>query len=278
MTDNAELQQYLEVALAAARKGGDLLLARFEARAHQPEQPRAKADGSVVSDADISAEQAIVSALGVLDGDFGLVSEEAVADQREGEHTWVVDPLCGTANYLRGSEQWGLNVALRKGNELEIAVMTLPAIGLEFCAVRGSGVTLNGVPFTPPAVIEQIGVVILEKSGGRGHKEMVMQEQAWISGMQQVLTLASVPSSIVELINGRVSACVFHNFGTVHLAAGAMTSSELGLRVTDADGNDIDWVSPANLPNAVLAHPEFHPKLLAMRNNKEALHGTGNTG
>ena len=53
MTDNAELQRYLDVALSAARKGGDLLLARFEARAHRPEQPRAKSDGSVVSDADI---------------------------------------------------------------------------------------------------------------------------------------------------------------------------------------------------------------------------------
>jgi myo-inositol-1(or 4)-monophosphatase len=278
MTDNVELKRYLNVALSAARKGGDLLLARFEARAQRPEQPRAKSDGSVVSDADITAEQAIVDALISLEGDFGLVSEEAVSDQREGEHTWVIDPLCGTANYLRGSEQWGLNVALRKANELEVAVMTLPAMGLEFCAVRGSGVTLNGEPFTLPTVIEQIGVVILEKSGGRGHKEMVMQEQAWVSDMQQVLTLGSVPSSIVELINGRVSACVFHNFGTVHLAAGAMLCSELGLRVTDADGKDIDWVSPANLPNAVLAHPEFHPKLLAMRKNKEASHGAGNTG
>jgi myo-inositol-1(or 4)-monophosphatase len=267
MTDNAELQRYMGVALAAARKGGDLLLARFEARAQRPEQPRAKADGSVVSDADISAEQTIVEALSGLEGDFGLVSEEAVADQREGEHTWVIDPLCGTANYLRGSEQWGLNVALRKGNELELAVMILPAMGLEFCAVRGGGVTLNGVPFMLPTTTEQIGVVILEKSGGRGHKEMVIQEQDWISGMQQVLTLGSVPSSVVELINGRVSACVFHNFGTVHLAEGAMICEELGLHVTDADGDDIDWVSPANLPNAVLAHPEFHAKLLAMRNN-----------
>jgi fructose-1,6-bisphosphatase/inositol monophosphatase family enzyme len=169
-------------------------------------------------------------------------------------------------------------VALRTGNQLDVAVMILPAMGLEWRAVRGGGVTLNGVPFTVPAAIEQIGVVILEKSGGRGHKDMVIQEQAWISRMQQVLTLGSAPSSVVELLNGRVSACVFHNFGTVHLAAGAMLCKELGLSVTDADGNDIDWISPANLPNAVLAHPAFHPKLLAIRNNKETSHGARNTG
>ena len=104
MTDAQQLQTYMDVALNAARKGGELLLERFEARAQQPELPRAKSDGSVVSDADISAEQTIIAVLGALDGDFGLVSEEPVADQREGEHTWVVDPLCGTANYLRGSE------------------------------------------------------------------------------------------------------------------------------------------------------------------------------
>lgn len=268
MTDAKQLQDYLDVALDAARKGSGLLLSRFEARAQQPELPRAKSDGSVVSDADISAEQTIISALSGLDGDFGLVSEEGVAPQREGQHTWVVDPLCGTVNYLRGSEQWGLNVALRTGNRLDVAVMALPAMGLEWCAVRGGGVTLNGQPFALPTATEQVGVVILEKAGGRAHAEMVIQEQAWISAMPCVLTLGSIPYTFVELLNGRASACALIKFGSMHIAAGALICSELGLSVTDADGNDLDWTSPENLPHAVLAFPEFHPKLLAMRNGK----------
>ena len=68
---------------------------------------------------------------------------------------------------------------------------------------------------------------------------------------------------MMQLCLGRVDAVVFYGIEPVHLAAGALVAAELGLRVTDASGTDIDWSGDAEFPIVVVGWPKVHAELLA---------------
>ncbi len=65
---------------------------------------------------------------------------------RAGRLRWVVDPIDGTANYVRGSARFCVSLALLEDVTPLIGVLVAPALGETFAARRGGGATLNGTP------------------------------------------------------------------------------------------------------------------------------------
>jgi histidinol-phosphatase len=134
---NADLSFGLSLADAADA----ITLARFRALDLHVET---KPDRTPVSEADRAAEEAIRSLVadsgrgeGVLGEEFGDESAEA---------TWIVDPIDGTKNYVRGIPVWATLLALARGGDLVTAVVSAPALGRRWWAVRGGGAFANAVP------------------------------------------------------------------------------------------------------------------------------------
>jgi histidinol-phosphatase len=130
----------LEAALDAARAAGAIALRYF--RADVPVMR--KADQTPVTQADQEAETAIVARLRPAFPDVGFLGEEFGA-QGEQARRWIVDPIDGTNNFIRGIPYWATLLALEEDGEVTLGVVHAPATGELFWARRGQGAWLDGV-------------------------------------------------------------------------------------------------------------------------------------
>jgi histidinol-phosphatase len=71
-----------------------------------------------------------------------VVGEEYGAD--EGDVRWIVDPIDGTKNFVRGIPVFGTLIALERGGELMVGVASAPALGRRWWAARGEGAFADG--------------------------------------------------------------------------------------------------------------------------------------
>src|SRR4051812_3641608 len=109
-----------------------------------------KPDLTPVSDADRAAEEAlraVVEASGRGETVFG---EELGGE--DGDARWIVDPIDGTRNYVRGTPVWATLLALERGGAVEVGVVSAPALGRRWWAERGGGAWANGEPCRVSAV------------------------------------------------------------------------------------------------------------------------------
>jgi myo-inositol-1(or 4)-monophosphatase len=134
----------LELALAAAREAGELLVERFGGPASGVESKSSTTD--MVSDADRAAERLLRERLTTARPDDGILGEEGSNVTGTSGLRWVVDPLDGTTNYLFGYPVWSVSIACEDDDGGVVAVVHDPIRGETFAARRGAGATLNGHP------------------------------------------------------------------------------------------------------------------------------------
>ncbi len=137
----------LDTALAAAKAAGELALRYFTGAF----QVTLKPDQSPVTQADREAEQAIVERLATAFPDIGFLGEEFGAQGGQ-ERRWIIDPVDGTQNFVRGIPYWATLLALEEAGELTLGVVYAPATGDLFWARRGQGAYANGQPLRVSAV------------------------------------------------------------------------------------------------------------------------------
>ncbi|WP_109513811.1 3'(2'),5'-bisphosphate nucleotidase CysQ [Pseudomonas ovata] len=93
----------------------------------------AKADDSPVTAADLAAHQVLVDGLQALDPSIHVLSEEdaniAQAERATWERWWLVDPLDGTKEFIAGSEEFTVNVALIERGQVVFGVVSMPTNG-----------------------------------------------------------------------------------------------------------------------------------------------------
>lgn len=134
-----------------------------------------KPDATPVTDADRAVEQEIRALLRkerpedlIIGEEFGGV--ELLTSAKPGSRFWVIDPIDGTKNFLRGIPTWATLIAMGvvsdssgSTNSIEVGVVSAPALGRRWWAKRGSGsfVTENFSPASPlPRSHEALGKVI----------------------------------------------------------------------------------------------------------------------
>jgi histidinol-phosphatase len=129
----------LRFGLALADAADALTVARFRALDLRVDT---KPDLSPVSEADRAAEERIrelVAASGRGEGVFG----EEFGDDG-GDAKWIVDPIDGTMNYVRGVPVWATLLALVREGVVVTSVVSAPALGRRWWAVRGDGAFADG--------------------------------------------------------------------------------------------------------------------------------------
>jgi histidinol-phosphatase len=130
----------LEYALALADEADVLTMQRYRALDLAVET---KPDLTPVTDADRAVETAL---RGRIRGERG----EAVAGEEygveEGDVRWWLDPIDGTKQYARGIPIWATLIALERGGEIVVAVVSAPALAHRWWAERGGGAFLDGAP------------------------------------------------------------------------------------------------------------------------------------
>jgi myo-inositol-1(or 4)-monophosphatase len=115
--------------------GGQTQVRRWEKEPNQP-----------VCDADIEANAMLREALHAIDPQAGWLSEETAdsAHRLGTSRVWVVDPIDGTRDYLRGRPGWAVSVALIEDGMPRLGILAAPARNELWIARAGKGATLNG--------------------------------------------------------------------------------------------------------------------------------------
>lgn len=145
-----------------------------------------KADSSPVTEVDRAVERALRAHLarerpddtvlgeemGELGGPGGAASGvEAVDPPRR----WILDPLDGTKNYLRGVPVWGTLIALERAGFVEVGVVSAPALGRRWWAAAGDGAFADGVPARVSAVGDLSAAYL-------GYSDLATLDEAGITG------------------------------------------------------------------------------------------------
>jgi myo-inositol-1(or 4)-monophosphatase len=229
------LDELLETAIEAARRGGEILRGKFRTEGLQI---RAKADHDWVSEADQQSEAAIVETLLGRFPDHEVLAEEG-GRQGDSDSLWVIDPLDGTTNYLRGLPTYCVSIACRRGGETVVGVVLEPEREALFTAMLGRGAAWNGRP--------------LQVSGRQGIKGAFLATgfpfrsrpalDRYLSTFHDVFVVAGgvrrCGAAALDL--AYTAAGIYDGFWEFRLspwdiAAGALLVEEAGGRVTDLDG------------------------------------------
>lgn len=114
----------------------------------------AKGVQDIVSNADRDIERRVRARLAeAFPGDAFFGEESGRGDGADpAAGVWVVDPIDGTDNFVRGIAGWCVSIAFVVGREVEIGAICDPLAGELYLARRGGGATLNGVPLAPRRV------------------------------------------------------------------------------------------------------------------------------
>jgi len=110
-----------------------------------------KPDNTPVTDADRAVETAIREALTTHRSGDGLVGEEFGSDKGSSGRYWVIDPIDGTKNFMRGVPTWATLIALVQVNasgeeEVVVGIASAPALARRWAAAKGHGATVRFNP------------------------------------------------------------------------------------------------------------------------------------
>ena len=204
-----------------------------------------KADGSVVTAADLAVQRLLVDGLRRLTPDYGLVAEEEELHE-DAPMLWVLDPIDGTSSFAVGAPGWGISLGLLDAARQPIAGMfCAPAWGQTWLArPDGSPPTLDGRPL-PPSVADPDRTFLCDSKLVRAFSLSTFDGKVRSLGSTAMhVYLAATP--------GYTAACLTH----VHpwdLAGAQAIAERVGVEFRYLDGTPVDY-SPL-LPDHVAPQP-----------------------
>jgi myo-inositol-1(or 4)-monophosphatase len=233
--------ELLDAVSAAAREAGQVAMARWRGEfAHWDKMP-----GEVVCDLDLELDALLIERLGGIDPEAGWLSEETVdsAERLLVPRVWVVDPIDGTRDFVRGRRGWAVSVALVEGGKSVIGVLDAPARGENWAAAVGEGATLNGVPIRASNRTALPGARVPADILPKADTDLVMVEKP----NSIALRMAMVASGEADLLAAMRWG---HEWD---IAAAALIAEEAGATVTDALGRKLRFNSTKGEMFGVLA-------------------------
>ncbi|WP_067687884.1 histidinol-phosphatase [Nocardia jejuensis] len=177
----------LELALALADAADIITRDRFGALDLKID---AKPDLTPVSDADLAVEQVIRKALGEERPDDLVLGEEFGGDVQFSGRQWVVDPIDGTKNFVRGVPVWASLISLLEDGVPVVGVVSAPALSRRWWAASGSGAWTTFEKSAPKAIsvsgVAELGAASLAMSSlsgwraiGRRDKFITLSDEVW---------------------------------------------------------------------------------------------------
>jgi histidinol-phosphatase len=147
--DDLALDNDLALALELADLADAAAMDRFRAVDLQVDT---KPDRTFVTEADLAVERALRELLAARRPGDGVLGEE-YGTQGSGSRQWIVDPIDGTSNFLRGVPVWGALIALTVDGVPVVGVASMPALGRRWWGAQGLGAFTTDAPGAEPRAI-----------------------------------------------------------------------------------------------------------------------------
>jgi fructose-1,6-bisphosphatase/inositol monophosphatase family enzyme len=218
---------------------------------------RFKAPGEIVTVADEESERLLALRLGQLVPEAVIVGEEqfsvgdGLADALRHERVWLVDPLDGTANFVNGSPEWAVMVALVRQGTTCASWIWQPVAGAMYQAERGGGATRNGRPVVrgrPSAAVADLQGSVLTRFLDEATRERVDENRHRIAAIDPGTSSAGIDYPL--LVDGGQDFVMFWRTLPWDHAPGALLVEESGGWVRRLDG---DEYAPRQTSSGLLA-------------------------
>ncbi|GAA3962765.1 inositol monophosphatase family protein [Actinomadura viridis] len=227
----------LPVALSAATIAGDLV------RTSGPGLLTAKGDRDMASEVDYAVERAVRDYLRERTPDIAVLGEEeGVSGDAGGDLLWAIDPVDGTANFVRGIALCGFSLGLIHRGLQVVGVIDLPFLNTRYHAAQGLGAyegdrRLRASPTTDlrDAVVA-LGDFAVEEDAAAANRVRLALTERVAAGAQRVRMLGSSAIDLAWVADGKVDAAIMLSNKPWDTSAGAVIAREAGAVVTDRDG------------------------------------------
>ena len=205
-----------------AREAGEIALGYFDRLAQLEVQSKGPLD--LVTAADLHVERILAARLSEIFPDDGIFGEEGRASAGTSGRLWVIDPIDGTFNFVRGRDQWAISIGLYQDGGPEFGVVYAPLRKQLFKGGRGVPATLNGDSLPPLRPIDPACAV----TGVGFHPSIPVERRL----------------HVLKFIMGDAAMVFFHN--------GSATISMLEMALGQADGyiglGEMSWDVMGALP------------------------------
>ncbi|MDR3465627.1 MAG: inositol monophosphatase family protein [Xanthobacteraceae bacterium] len=230
----------INVMVKAARRAGRSLkrdLGEIESL-----QVSLKGPANFVSAADKRAEEMLYTDLNKARPGYGFLGEEggirAGSDQ---SHTWIVDPLDGTTNFLHGIPQFAISIGLKREDTVVAGVIYNPANDELYVAERGKGCFLNDQRLRVAARQQLNSSVIACGLPHIGRGDLALAQRELAAMMPRVAGLRRFGAASLDLAGvaaGRLDGYWERNLQPWDIAAGLLMVREAGGTVSGITGKD----------------------------------------
>lgn len=251
----------MNVMVKAARRAGRSL--KRDLGEVENLQVSMKGPANFVTMADKRAEEMLYADLTKARPGYGFIGEEGGARKGADEtHTWIVDPLDGTTNFLHGIPQFAISIGLQREGVIIAGLIYNPANEELYIAERGKGAFLNDQRLRV-AGRRQLNECVIAcglPHIGRGDHELSRLEmsalQPKVAGLRR-FGAASLDLAFVAA--GRLDGYWERNLSPWDLAAGIILIREAGGVVSDLQSRDVDALTTGNV---VCGNETVHGELM----------------
>jgi len=248
------MDRCLDVAIAAAKAGGEVALRHFRTDLAVERKP----DRSPVTVADRECERRVVEVLRAAFPDYGILGEEF--GEREGAGArWIVDPIDGTKSFIRHSPLFATLIALEEDGEITCGVVYAPALDDLLYAQKGQGafdrsgpIRVSSIDTVAGSMLVFGGPNVLRAAGRWGMYERLVDHSARQRGYGDFFGYTFVA-------RGQAEAMIDVDLKPWDLAALKIIIEEAGGRFTDFSGSPTVYGG-----NAVASNGRVHDELLAL--------------
>ncbi|WP_296814495.1 inositol monophosphatase family protein [Brevundimonas sp.] len=220
-----------------------------------------KGPGDFVSAADLRAEQALFEALMKARPGYGFLGEErGMVEGTDKSHTFIVDPIDGTTNFIHAMPHFAITVALEREGEIQAGVTFNPITNELFWAEKGKGAYLNDQRIRVSGRRDLADCLIgtgLPFIGRPGHGQTIKEVHAIGQRVAGIRRLGSAALDLAWTAAGRYDAFWERNLQPWDVAAGLLLITEAGGVVSGLD-EDHD---PRAGKSVCVGAPEIQPQL-----------------
>ena len=198
-----------------------------------------KGPGDFVSAADLRAEQALFEALMKARPGYGFLGEErGMVEGTDKSHTFIVDPIDGTTNFIHAMPHFAITVALEREGEIQAGVTFNPITNELFWAEKGKGAYLNDQRIRVSGRRDLADCLIgtgLPFIGRPGHGQTIKEVHAIGQRVAGIRRLGSAALDLAWTAAGRYDAFWERNLNPWDVAAGLLLVTEAGGVVSGID-------------------------------------------
>ncbi|HEX4133176.1 MAG TPA: inositol monophosphatase [Bryobacteraceae bacterium] len=227
-------QKEIDTGLEIARKAGELALKIREGNIGV----ESKSDESPVTIADRECEKLIVAELVQAFPEDGLLGEEGATRESSNGRKWIIDPIDGTRDFIRGTRAWAVLIGLEEHGSMIAGFAFFPSLNEMFWAARGEGAFWDGRRIKASEIKQKSDALLCCNGLGNVHHYPFAPDLLrWMSEFWTVRSMGGCLDAML-VASGRADVWMEAQAKAWDLAPLKIIAQEAGCETFDFDGND----------------------------------------